>query len=162
MSTRSRERGLCTERSERASSTLRAPRAPGQAPQRKEKRAEGDFPGDGGNRAPPQAWALFSAEIPTEHTGPGSEHPKCVHFSGNWDPELNSFPCLLIQLVLEQRNPFAMWGKVPGLLPGSSPPVWLLQKAGLASPKKTTQPFSHSKTSSISNPLPPKIMASLL
>lgn len=44
-------------------------------------------PEDGGNRVSPQVVALFSAEIPTENTGPCSERSKCVHFSENCDLE---------------------------------------------------------------------------
>lgn len=157
---RSRERALLTEHSGGTQRTQGCSGSRTGSPGRGE-RSRG-FPRGWGSRVPVRAWALFSAEIPTGHTGPGSEHPKCVHSSENCDPELNPFPCLLIQLVLEHRNPFAMWGKVPGLLPGSSPPIWLLQKGWFGQPKKTTQPFPHSKTSSISDPLPPNVMASLL
>lgn len=44
-------------------------------------------PEDGGNRVSLQVTALFSAEIPTENTGPCSERSKRVHFSENCDLE---------------------------------------------------------------------------
>lgn len=128
-------------------------------------------PEDGGNRVSPQVVALFSAEIPMENTGPCSERSKCVHFSENCDLESQFLSLLPHPADAGVKEFFCRAGEAARiavrlflshlasrpLSQGSPPEGWFGQ-----SRQKTTQPFSHSKTSPISNPLPPKIMASLL
>lgn len=129
-------------------------------------------PEDGGNTVSPQVVALFSAEIPTENTGPCSERSKCVHFSENCDLESQFLSLLPHPADAGVKEFFSRVGEAARIAVRLfSSPIWhlgpfrkaLLQKGWFGqSRQKTTQPFSHSKTSPISNPLPPKIMASLL